>query len=274
MEKEDQSQKLNSLDVTIINTGAGKHEFKIHRKNAITNVQIKPHSYVNPALIRGIFKGFVSRAKKLSSEKCLDEELNFLVDMFVENGRDRNDLYSIIKEYKYEAPKTENADSNIVKLPWIPIIGPKIRKELRKTGCKVVFTSDAKLKNILCKNKSKLLPNNYPDVYELSCDCGGGYIGEPKKRVFTRSFEHQEDSMKRIWEALGEAEHSKDCHGWFNWLHHKTLAKLPNIHERKIRESLEISDLEIKAEYDKTIIMLNRDRQTFTKYFRLTLVFM
>ena len=53
MEKEDQSRKLNFLDVTIINTGEGKYEFKIHRKNAMTNVQIKPHSYVNPALIRG-----------------------------------------------------------------------------------------------------------------------------------------------------------------------------------------------------------------------------
>ena len=61
MEKEDQLQKLNFLVVTIINTGAGEYEFKIHRKTAITNAQIKPQSYVNPALIRGIFKGFVSR---------------------------------------------------------------------------------------------------------------------------------------------------------------------------------------------------------------------
>ena len=51
MEKEDQSHKLNFLDVTIINTGPGKYEFKMHRKNAITNVQIKPHSHVNPVLI-------------------------------------------------------------------------------------------------------------------------------------------------------------------------------------------------------------------------------
>ena len=149
MEKEDQSRKLNFLDVTIINTVAGKYEFKIHRKNAITNVQIKPHSYVNPALIRGIFKGFVSRAKKLCSEKYLDDELNFLVDMFVENGHDRNHLYSIIRENKHQAPKTEYIESNIVKLPWIPIIGPKKRKELRKTGCRVIFTSTAKLKNML-----------------------------------------------------------------------------------------------------------------------------
>ena len=117
MEKENQSRKLNFFDVTIINTGAGKYEFKIHRKNAITNVQIKPHSYINPALIRDIFKGFVSRAKKLCYEKYLDDELNFLLDMFAENGHDGNHLYSIIRENKHQAPKSENTDSNIVKLP-------------------------------------------------------------------------------------------------------------------------------------------------------------
>ena len=91
MEKEDQSRELNFIE-----------------KNAITNVQIKSHSYVNPAVIRGIFKGFVSRAKKLCSEKYLDEELNFLVDMFVENGHNRNHLYSIIRENKSQARKTKN----------------------------------------------------------------------------------------------------------------------------------------------------------------------
>ena len=106
--------------------------------------------------------------------------------MFIENGHDRNHLYSIIRENKHQAPKSENTDSNIVKLPWIPIIGPKIRKELRKTGCRVIFTSAVKLKYILCNNKSKLLPNSCPGVYKLSCDCGGGgggYIGEEKTRA-------------------------------------------------------------------------------------------
>ena len=50
--------------------------------------------------------------------------------MFVENGHDRNYFYSIIREKKHETPKTENTDSNIAKLPWITIIGPKIRKTL------------------------------------------------------------------------------------------------------------------------------------------------
>ena len=66
--------------------------------------------------------------------------------MFVEKGHDRNHLYSIIQENKHQAPKSENTDSNIVKLPWIPIIRPKIRKQLRKTGCRIIFKSVAKPK--------------------------------------------------------------------------------------------------------------------------------
>ena len=94
--------------------------------------------------------------------------------MFAENGHDRNYLNSTIKENKHQAPKTENTDGKMVKAPWITIIGTKIRKELRKTGCKVISTSAANLKNILCNSKSKLLPNSYPGVCELSCDVGGG----------------------------------------------------------------------------------------------------
>ena len=88
----------------------------------------------------------------------------------------------------------------------------------------------------------------------------GNTLEKQKKLVLTRSIKHQEDSMTGKWEALGVTEHSKNCHGQFNWLHPKTLAKLSNIHERKIRKSLEINNLETKAEYSKSIKVLNRDR--------------
>ena len=55
-EKKDQSQKLKFLDFTILSNGAGKYKFKIHHKNAITSVQIKPNLFVNPALYGSMFK--------------------------------------------------------------------------------------------------------------------------------------------------------------------------------------------------------------------------
>ena len=82
--------------------------------------------------MRDIFKGFVSRAKMSCSEKYLEKESSFLTDMFVENEHDQNYLNSIVQENKHQPPKTENTDNNIVKVPWIPVIGPKTRKELRK----------------------------------------------------------------------------------------------------------------------------------------------
>ena len=82
---------------------------------------------------------------------------------------------------------------------------------------------------------------------------GWGFIGETKKRGLTRSIEHQGDSIAGKWEASGATEHSKECHGRFNWLHPETLAKLSNIYKRKIRESLEINNLETKAEYVKSM---------------------
>ena len=57
----------------------------------------------------------------------------------------------------------------------------QIRKELGKTGFKVIFTSAIKLKNILCNSKSKLLPNSYYlGVYELGCDCLGNTLEKQK----------------------------------------------------------------------------------------------
>ena len=122
------TKRLWNFDVTTINFGAEKYEYKIHRINAITIVQIKLHSFVNPALIKGIFNMFVTRAKESCSEKYLDEELNVVIDTFVENGHDRYCFNSIIRKNKHQVPKTENTGSIIVKLPWIPTIGPKIRK--------------------------------------------------------------------------------------------------------------------------------------------------
>ena len=66
--------------------------------------------------------------------------------------------------------------------------------------------------------------------------------------------------MTGKWESSGISEHFKDCHGNCNWIHPKTLARIPTTYQRKIRESLEINNLETLAENDTSITVLNRDR--------------
>ena len=61
--------------------------------------------------------------------------------------------------------KDTSEDINkVVKLPWIPIIGPKLRQAFKKKSIKAIFfTSGPNLKSLLCRNKTKLLPNSYPE---------------------------------------------------------------------------------------------------------------
>jgi hypothetical protein len=98
IEHENENKELNFLDVTVKNNGTGQYEFKVHRKEAITNIQIKPTSDHDPKVIDGVFKGFVHRALTICSKKHLQSELQFLVDTFVENGYARVHLLKLVNQ--------------------------------------------------------------------------------------------------------------------------------------------------------------------------------
>ena len=181
--------------------------------------------------------------------------------MFIENGHEKSKIENIVESWRSSNSSPENNDNDLkfVKLPWIPQIGPKLRSIFKTHGYKVAFTSGPNLKSILCNNKSKLLPNSYPGVYKLTCSCGAIYIGETKKKVLTRTIEHQQDSIKGNWESSGATEHCKSCHGQFNWLHPDTLSVVPNFRERKIREALEINRARTLEEIKSCFTVINRD---------------
>ena len=64
------------------------------------NVQIKPHSCTPSSTITIIFKGFFAKATKIFSEKYLRTEIEYLTDMFCENGYDRKTLQKIINVFE------------------------------------------------------------------------------------------------------------------------------------------------------------------------------
>ena len=80
-------------------------------------------------------------------------------------------MENITKKYLNELQNlpVNNKDTSeninkVVKLPWIPIIGPKLRQAFKKKNIKAIFfTSGPNLKSLLCRNKTKLLPNSYPE---------------------------------------------------------------------------------------------------------------
>ena len=125
-----------------------------------------------------------------------------------------------------------------------------------------MFQTGPSLKNILCKNKDKLIPNSYPAVYELKCSCGSVYNGETKKKIISRSIEHQQESIKSEWSSSGATKHTKECHGHFNWLHSKTLSMKNRYYDGKVGESLEIDMVVVRYRQDK---VLSRDNGNFVE---------
>ena len=103
--------------------------------------------------------------------------------MFVENGHKRTFLENLVKDYN--AKKKNNDSRNYInwkKILWVPNIGPKIRKKFKKVNKDITFTSGKNLKNILCQNKPKPLPNSHPGVCQLDCSCSGRYTGKDISR--------------------------------------------------------------------------------------------
>ena len=219
------------------------------KKNAITNVQLKPNSSHDPRILRGVFKGFVHRAIAVCSEKYITEEINFLTNVFIENGYERDELEKLVQEVKTrqncpreEINNTNEEVSKTVTLPWIPVLSPKLKKVYRKAGYKVVFKSGRNLTSILTAgNKTKLPKNSYPGVYKIPCSCGiQPYRGETKKRICTRTGEHQSYIEKQEWDKSGLASHSKECSGNILFDDTETIKIMYNKFDRKVRETLEI----------------------------------
>ena len=196
-------------------------------------MHIKPNSCIDPSITKSVFKGFLLRAHTICSEKFIKEEIQFLVNMFVENGHMRAFLEVLVKDYDTKNKTNHNHnDTNRKKIPWISNIGPKIRKEFKKINKDITFTSGKNLQSILCQNKPKLLPNSHPGVYQLDCSCNGRYIGESKKKVLTRCIKHQQDSIKGNWESSGATEHTKEFHGQFSCIYPRTIAVMSNMYKR------------------------------------------
>ena len=77
IEFENENKQLSFLDISITHIDNNSHDFKIFQKTSITKVQINPNSNIQPPIAMGVFKGFLSRAYKICTEKHLQSEINF-----------------------------------------------------------------------------------------------------------------------------------------------------------------------------------------------------
>ena len=218
----------------------------MYRKDAITNVQIKPNSSHDEKVKYGVFKGFVHRAMTICSEKYVKDELELLVKMFVENGYSEKPLRNIIKNYKFSNNTRDPSNrKKIVSLPYVSTISKKLTTVFKKAGFTTVFKSGRNLSSILTsRNKDQLPKNSYPGVYRAPCYCKRRYVGHTGKQTRTREKEHE----KAVFNGSSKSavgEHSRTCPAGIDWDNFVTIAAIPQYYPRAIREALEIQREEV-----------------------------
>jgi hypothetical protein len=136
-----------------------------------------------------------------------------------------------------------------VSLPYVPGISHALRRQVLKTGLKVVFRSGPKLRNLLCSKNKSSQPTRQA-VYHISCDCNpspsNAYIGQTRRKVATRMKEHQAYIRNRHFSKSGIAEHQRFCDGQVNFDKPKILATVTGKNRHQVearlqtREAMEI----------------------------------
>ena len=253
-EYEDENKKLDFIGTSVINNGSGRYEFKVHRKDAITNVQLKPDSCHDDKVKYGVFKGFVHRAMVISSEKHLEEELEFLVAVFVENGYNEKSLRDIISSYQKPQSTMSKDSKKFVSLPFVKGVSNKLRKVFKKAGFTTMFKSGRNLSSMLTsRNKPKLPPNSLPGVYRIPCKCCGRYVGHTGKQISTRDIEHQKAVFNGNTKKSALAVHTETCQQGIDWENVCTLSAQPFYYRRAVMEALEIQREEVCNSQHKII---------------------
>lgn len=110
------SQDSIFFDTTVTNDCKEQHNFKT------ISIKIKPKPYID--------------SWKIHSQNYHDD-INFLIEVFIENGHDHNHMLANEKGRCRNETNNKSNTKTSVKLLWIPVTGPKIRKEIVEQDSKL-----------------------------------------------------------------------------------------------------------------------------------------
>ena len=109
--EEEQDNSIAFLDVQITRLEDGSMTTKIYRKPSNTNIGLKPQSCQDPKTATASFKGELCRCYRLcSSPEQTKKEIEFVLDLYEDNGHNRAKLKHIADTYT--PPTIDNRNNN------------------------------------------------------------------------------------------------------------------------------------------------------------------
>ena len=119
-----------------INRKKKKIEFNVPYKKTNTNITIKKKSNHKESIKRGVIKGYADRARTYCDSEYLENEMNNIIDVFVDNGYSEEEVRLAMKE-NTKTRQNENEKVSvrgIVVMQNIPHLTHEFNRIARKHG--------------------------------------------------------------------------------------------------------------------------------------------
>ena len=256
--EEEEDNKLSVLDLELnVNRKRKKVEFNVHYKKTNTNITIKKKSNHKESTKKAVIKGYSDRAKVLCDEQYLEEELQNIVEIFIENGYSKKEIQNAMKERETTTSnEEEEIFRGIVSIPHITKFTQEFNKIAKQHKFRATSKASNKVKDITSKVKTPLGEKNSDIVYNIPCKCNHySYTGETYRKWETRKKEHkakvrltQEDiqtgNIENATERMntgdgGLAKHNSVCEQEIDWEAAKIVGRERKTAQRKFLEGIE-----------------------------------
>ena len=281
--EEEEEQSIAFLDVYVTRQNDGTFTTKIYRKPSNTNIGLKPQSCQDLKTVVASFKGELYRCHRLcTSLEQTKKEIEFTLNLYEDNGNNREMLKKIADTY--EPPQTKNKHKDKDKttktktpglthrqtielfcaLPFHPL-----KRVLKKAGVNTVFQSGPKLQNILCgANKTRPNPDKKKGVYRYQCPCSDKsvYIGQTARACDVRWKEHGGAIRRENWGHSGISQHHQNCTHQFDASNASVITTMQGKRKKKLNYDLKIREaLEIRRHKCGPGKGLNEDMGAYVK---------
>lgn len=212
----------------------------------------------------GTIYSFVDRAILLSHPRFHKKNLEFIIDMLMDNGFPLDFIFKQINYRLRNIPKinlrtaeTETSGTQRKKfmvLPYIHKISDSIKSIIDKNKFTMGFRCLNKLSNFIKVHKDRnKLECNCNVIYKIYCkDCDASYVGQTKRKLSTRLKEHRTNIKLDASKHSVVTDHILQNNHTFDWEKVRILDIESNFNRRIISEMINIKE-------QKNGINLNKD---------------
>ena len=191
-----------------------------------------------------------------SDEYLLAEELNHLLEVFIQNGYPERTVWTMLyQENKEKGPKQEIDFANAIYTPYHPRARRLYKMLEEEFGITVIFKKTQTLGDILLKKGRSIEKQHRKNIiYSIPCkDCPKKYVGQTTGTLRKRCKEHENWCKKKYKTKIlkstkkndGIAFHHHQTGHTIDFANTKILGEEKSYWRRLITEGLEIKKLPI-----------------------------